>query len=244
MGNPKKSRKKYSTPSHPWQKERIEEEKKLLKEYGLKNKKEIWKESSLLKNFAKQAKRLIVEESAQAEIEKSHLLKKLFSFGLVEKGAKLEDVLSLTLRNILERRLQTLVYKKKLAKSVDQARQFIVHRHVIVSERKITMPSYIVSREEEAFIGFVSKSPLFNQDHPERVQEAVVAEKPKKTEEKKEAKSTKAKKEEKPEKTAKTTEKKVPKKETKKEKKKSDKKDAEKPKEEKKEASKENKEGK
>jgi len=193
MGSPRRPRKKYSKPSHPWQKERIEEEKKLIEEYGLKNKNEIWRASSLLKNFTLQAKTLIIETSVQAEIEKNQLLKKLFSLGLVEEGAKLEDVLSITVKRILDRRLQTLVYKKKLARSINQARQFIVHRHIVIGDRKIIMPSYLVTREEEAFIGFISKSPLFNQDHPERVEQMVIKKEPPKKE-KKEAKQTEGKK--------------------------------------------------
>ena len=181
MGSPKRARKKYSKPSHPWQKERIEEEKALLREYGLKNKKEIWRAASLLKKFTSQAKSLIIETSVQAEVEKKQLLKKLYSLGLVEEGAKLEDVLSINVKNILDRRLQTLISKKKLARSIQQARQFVIHRHVLIGDNKITMPSYLVSREEEAFIGFISKSPFFNQDHPERAEQAVVKqEKPKK----------------------------------------------------------------
>lgn len=194
MGNPRRPRKKFSKPRHPWEKERIEEEKKLLEEYGLKNKMEIWRASSLLKNFTSQAKTLIIGTSTQAEIEKSQLLKKLSSLGLLEEGAKLEDVLSLTLRNILDRRLQTLVYKKKLSKSINQARQFIIHRHIVIGERKIIVPSYLVTKEEEAFIGFISKSPLFSQDHPERVEEPVI----KKSVQKKEDKKPKEKPKEKP----------------------------------------------
>jgi len=43
MGKPKFSRKKYETPSHPWQEDRIKAENELVKKYGLKNKKEVWK---------------------------------------------------------------------------------------------------------------------------------------------------------------------------------------------------------
>jgi len=191
MGSPKKPRRKYSKPSHPWQKARIEAERILFKEYGLRNKKEIWKATSLLRNFTHQTKKLIIGKSAQAEIEKDHLLKRLFSLGLLGEGAKLEDVLSISVKNLLDRRLQTLVYKKRLARTIQQARQFIVHRHIVVGDRTIVMPSYLVTREEEAFIGFTSKSALFNQDHPERVEKAI----PKKeTPVKKERKSNKKRK--------------------------------------------------
>ena len=51
MGDPKKQRKKYTTPRHPWQRDRLDEERQLLKDYGLKNKKELWKFESLLRKF-------------------------------------------------------------------------------------------------------------------------------------------------------------------------------------------------
>ena len=56
MGDIKRQRKKFSKPSHPWNKERILAEQELLKEYGLKSKKDIWKMNSILSNFARQAK--------------------------------------------------------------------------------------------------------------------------------------------------------------------------------------------
>lgn len=169
MGHPKLKKKKFSKPSHPWQKERIEEEKTLLKEFGLKNKEEIWKVTSLLRKYARQAKNLIALKTPRAEIEKAQLTKKLSSFGLINENAKLEDVLTITLKDILNRRLQTLVYKHKLAKSIRQARQFIIHEHISVGDKKITFPSYLVSKQKETTINFAPNSPLFNQDHPERV---------------------------------------------------------------------------
>lgn len=170
MGDPKKQRKKYTTPSHPWQKGRIEEEKELLKQYGLKNKREIWKMRSILKKFASQAKKLIFLTGPQAAIEKKQLMTKLVSLSLIEENAKLEDVLTITLKNIMERRLQTLVYKKNLTKSIKQARQFIVHRHITVDNNLITFPSYLVTKAAEDKINFLPSSSLSNPDHAERAQ--------------------------------------------------------------------------
>lgn len=171
MGQPKLKKKTYSKPTHPWQKERLEEENALLKEFGLKNKKEVWRVASLLRKYARQAKHLIVLTTPQAEIEKAQLLKKLSSLGLISETAKIEDVLTITLRGILSRRLQTLVYRNKLAKSIRQARQFISHEHIFVGDKKITSPSYLVSKKEEQLINFAPNSPFFNQDHPERATE-------------------------------------------------------------------------
>ncbi|MFH0868032.1 MAG: 30S ribosomal protein S4 [Candidatus Woesearchaeota archaeon] len=181
MGSPKKQRKKFSKPSHPWQKERILAEKELLKEYGLKRKYEIWKMSSILKNFTSQAKNLITIKNPQVEKERKQLLTKLSSLGLVGKSAKIEDVLSLTLKDIMERRLQTLVYRKHMANNIKQARQFIVHAHISLGDKKITVPSYIVLLDEEASIQFSQGSVLANSEHPSRVKED--KKKPKKKEE-------------------------------------------------------------
>ena len=155
MGDPKKQRKKFSKPSHPWQKERIAEEKGILKQYGLRRKYEIWKMDSLLKKFLHRAKTIIGERTAQSELEKKQLLNRLYLMGLLKKDSKVEDVLNLTLKNVLERRLQTLVYKKQLAKTMSQARQFITHEHIAVGNKKITVPSYLVSIEEELNIRMV-----------------------------------------------------------------------------------------
>ena len=169
MGDPRRKRKKYSTPTHPWQGERIDEEKTLMTEYGLKNKKEIWKADSLLRNFKSQAKRLISLPTKQAEIEATQLLKKMNSLGLLEKNAKVEDVLGVNLRDVLERRFQTLVFRKKFSRSITQARQFITHRHMAIADRAIDVPSYLVKTEEESKLHVRPTSSLFSEDHPERI---------------------------------------------------------------------------
>jgi|SRR3989338_4317297 len=155
MGDPKRHRKKFSTPSHPWQKERIDAEKELLNQYGLRRKYEIWKMDSLLKKFLNRAKTLIAQRSPQSEMEKRQLLERLSSMGLIKKESKAEDVLNLTLRDVMERRLQTLVHRKQIAQTMLQARQFITHEKIAVGGRKITAPSYLVSIREEPQIKLV-----------------------------------------------------------------------------------------
>jgi len=171
MGDPKRIKKKYSTPIHPWQAERIEEEKELTREYGFRNKTEIWKINSILRNFLRQAKRLAATKTEQSEKEKNQLLDRLKRLGLLPETASLDDVLDISLKDLLERRLQTLVFRKGLSRSVKQARQFIVHRHIEVDKKKITVPSYLVSKSEEPLISFIPSSSLSSPDHPERKQE-------------------------------------------------------------------------
>ena len=168
MGDPRKARKKYAGPKKPWDKARLEDEAEIKKEYGTLNKKEIYRMRSLLKKFALQAKNLLSSSSNQAEQEKKSLLNKLHSFALVGADAQLDDVLALQLKNIMERRLQTVVYRKGLANTMKQARQFIVHRHIKIGIKPITSPSYIVSKDEESKLSFIEKSPFAKEDHPER----------------------------------------------------------------------------
>ena len=168
MGDTRRFRKIFARPFKPWDETRIAEEKTLLKTYGLKNKKEIWKAEAMLRRFKAQAKELIATKGLQAEIEKGQLLGRLASLGLTSQNADLDTVLGLTINNLLDRRLQTLVYNKKLTRSPDQARQFIVHKHIIIRGKKIAVPSYLVRKDEEDTITYSPESSLSNEIHPER----------------------------------------------------------------------------
>lgn len=171
MGDPKKRRKQFSTPHKRWEETRIKEEGDLSREYGLANKREIWKSDSELRNFKRQAKRLLALKTEQAEKEKLQLIKKLKSLSLIGESASIDAILELSIKNILERRLQTLVFKKGIARSVKSARQFITHSHILVDGRKVTVPSYMVKKDEESKISFAVDSPFFSTEHPERAKE-------------------------------------------------------------------------
>jgi small subunit ribosomal protein S4 len=129
-----------------WDKERIEKEKVLMKTFGLKKKTEIWRTEAMLRKYRRMARDLAAKKDKEKE---KILIKKLIKIGLLQEGATLDDVLGLTLENLLERRLQTIIYKMGLANSIKQARQFITHGHVKIGNRKIIYPSYIVSKDEE-----------------------------------------------------------------------------------------------
>lgn len=169
MGDPKKLRKKYSPPRHPWVAANIELDKELIREYGLRNKKEIRKMDSILKKYKDLAKKLIAIKTIQGEKEKAQIMDKLQRIGLIQAGAELDNVLDLDIKDVLERRLQSLVFRQGLARSVKQARQFITHRQIMVNEKKITFPSFIVSKKEESQIKFDPQSSLSKEDHPERI---------------------------------------------------------------------------
>ncbi len=179
MGDPRKLRKQYATPMHPWNAEALEKEKVLTQEYGLKNKKEIYRANTFLKKYRSIAKRLATSSSAQSDKETEQVLGKLVRLGILPPGSGLSDILSLEPRDILERRLQTRVFRLGLARSVSQARQFITHRHIMVKGTEISSPSYLIDVQEDQQILFRGKSSLSNIEHPERsipVKEEVVAE--------------------------------------------------------------------
>jgi small subunit ribosomal protein S4 len=173
MGDPKRARKKHIRPVKIWQKDRIEEDKVLMKEYGLKRKKEIWRMDYILTSLRKQAKNLTARDDEQSKKEEKQLLERLKRLSLMKAG-KLDDVLNLTLKDILDRRLETIVYKKGLARSINQARQFIVYGHISIKGAKVTIPSYLVNGEEENNISYSPESSLANAEHAERIKEKKV----------------------------------------------------------------------
>ncbi|HWG92248.1 MAG TPA: 30S ribosomal protein S4 [Candidatus Thermoplasmatota archaeon] len=171
MGDPKFSRKKYDTPSHPWQAARIKEEKEIAKKYGLKNKTEVWKALSVLRSIRGQARDLQGKQALndpQVNLETKNLLSRLNRLGILEGDAGLDDVLALNVEAVLTRRLQTQAYLKGLAATPDQARQLIVHGHVAVNGGRVRVPGYLVTRAEEAMITYAAGSVLENDQHPVR----------------------------------------------------------------------------
>jgi small subunit ribosomal protein S4 len=139
-------KKKYETPLNPWDKERLEKERQLMKTYGLKKKQELWRTEALLKKYRKIARSLIAKRDKEKE---KTLIEKLNKIGVLSGDATLDDVLSLTVENFLERRLQTILFRKGMAKSIKHARQLITHGHVIIDGKKIVYPSYLVPVSEE-----------------------------------------------------------------------------------------------
>jgi len=171
MGKPKFSRKKYETPSHPWQEDRIKEENELIKKYGLKNKREIWKAQTRLRKYRSQARSLLAKIATgdeQSKKESEQLLLHLSRMNILPSNSTLDDVLTLNTEAILGRRLQTITYLKGLANTPRQARQLIAHGHIAISGRKVTIPGYMVTKDEESEVSYVAKSPLNDPLHPAR----------------------------------------------------------------------------
>ncbi len=161
MGDPKKPRKKWERPGHPWIKERLLEEMELLGKYGLRNKREIWKAQTLLRRIREKAKALLSLPPEIRAAREAELIRKLYHMGLLEsESATIDEILGLTTEHVLERRLQTIVYRKGFARTIHEARQLIVHGHIAIAGRRVTSPGYLVTREEEDLIDIAPGSPL------------------------------------------------------------------------------------
>lgn len=170
----RRTRKQYATPKNPWNKERFESEEQLVRGYGLKNKTEIYKADFVLRTFRSQAKRLSAGRTDQDAAEETQMLGRLRRLGLIGPEDGLDAVLQLQVENLLDRRLQTVLYRKGLAKSMKQARQFITHAHVALDGVKITAPGHLTTLEEQEKLDFRATSTLASEDHPERALEKTI----------------------------------------------------------------------
>lgn len=147
----------------PYEKERIHNELKVVGEYGLKNKRELWRVHYTLAKIRKAARNLLTlpENDTKRIFEGSALLNRLTKLGILDESRqKLDYVLSLTVNDLLDRRLQTQVSKNGLAKSVHHARTLINHRHISVQDQLVNQPAFIVWKENERNIQYAKSSVL------------------------------------------------------------------------------------
>ena len=168
MGDPRRKRKKYEAPRHPWRRDQIEAELKLIGEYGLRNKRELWRYKTMLSQIRGIARSLLAgSESESVKAEKEYL-QKLSRVAVLSEEASIDDVLDLDIRGLLERRLQTIVFRAGLSKSIHQARQLISHGHIAIGNRVVAVPGYLVQKIEEPAIKYNPQSALSRADHPVR----------------------------------------------------------------------------
>ncbi|VVC03612.1 30S ribosomal protein S4 [Candidatus Burarchaeum australiense] len=153
MGDPRRLKRKYDVPKRIWNTERITEEQALKGEYGLKNMRELWGAKKVLRKIRHEARRML-SLGEQGKLESQNLVKSTVRLGYTKEGATLDGLLSLSMRDILERRLQTRVVKLGLAKSVKQARQLIVHGFIAINGQKTSAPGYVVPMAEEKGIAY------------------------------------------------------------------------------------------
>lgn len=166
MGDPKRHRKKYVTPIRPWDRARIEKEVQLVVKYGLRNKRELWRFQNILRKYRRVARDLLAEidlsgrEGDVAKAKARTVIRRLYKMGILPENATLDDILNLSVEDFLERRLQTVVYRQGIARTIKQARQFITHGHIAVDGRRVTSPSFIVARDLESKVSIYKNSPL------------------------------------------------------------------------------------
>ncbi|MFQ5920611.1 MAG: 30S ribosomal protein S4 [Nitrososphaerales archaeon] len=166
MGDPKRPRKTFKKPRRLWSSDQLMQELETIGTYGLRNKRELWKTQTELSRIRKDARALLALPEEVRHAKGAELLRSLNRLGLVSGDATLDDVLNLKTEDLLERRLQSVVMRKKFAKSPNLARQMVVHGHIVIRDRVINIPGYLVRRDEEqsvivradsAYAGMVSE---------------------------------------------------------------------------------------
>ena len=160
MGDPKYPRKVWRKPKRPLNYELKMEELQTLGTFGLRTKRELWKAHTELSRVRQQARSLLALTQKVRDEKEPILLKSLARIGLVKNDATLDDVLNLKPTDLLARRLQTIVSNKLGFKTPYQARQAVIHGHIMVGDRKIDIPSYTVTVAEEDSIHFTPESKI------------------------------------------------------------------------------------
>jgi len=158
MGDPKTPRRVWKKPKRPLNYDLMMDELKTLGTFGLKTKKELWKTQTELSRVRLQARSLLALRQEERERKEPILIQSLSKIGLVDQNSTLDDVLNLQVNDLLSRRLQTMAQRILFFKTPYQARQAIVHGHVMIGDGVVTIPSYIVKTEEEAKIRLIPES--------------------------------------------------------------------------------------
>ena len=161
MGDVKNFRRVWNKPKRPLNFDLKMEELKILGEFGLKTKRELWKARTELSRVRNQARSLLALRQEVRDKEEPILIHSLSRIGLVEHNATLDDVLNLEINDLLSRRLQTIIMKKFYFKTPYQARQAISHGHIMIGDRIVNIPSYVVKTDEEDTVTLTPES-IFN----------------------------------------------------------------------------------
>ncbi|MDE1851336.1 MAG: 30S ribosomal protein S4 [Candidatus Micrarchaeota archaeon] len=152
MGDPKKIRKKFERPKLMWNKERIDHDHGLRDRYGLKNLRELWKVSTEVSRIRRNVREVLSGRST--EKVGFSIRDRLARYNVISKDATIDDMLNITPEALLDRRLQSLVFKKGLARTPKQARQLITHGFISVNGQKVKSPGFMVSIDQEGHIGY------------------------------------------------------------------------------------------
>ena len=160
MGAPKRNRKKYDKPKDMWNLARISADNALLEEYGLKNMRELWKVQTELSTLRRNVRSLLSGTSMQGTAVQERMVGRLARYGITSNQSTLDNLLDLNENAFLSRRLQSLVFKKGLAKTIKQSRQLIVHGYISINGKRVNKPGYRVSVGEEPHIGYYKRIDL------------------------------------------------------------------------------------
>lgn len=172
MGDPRKPKNKFERPRKPWDKQEIELRNALCEKYGLKNKRELWVVEAFLRKKRAVARKLLALPLEERLAKQRELVDSLEKINVLKKDATLDDVLNIKIEDLLERRLQTIVWRKGLARTVRQARQLITHGHIAIGDRVVNVPGYLVLKSEESKIRFA------NPEIEEKIKAMAIASKP------------------------------------------------------------------
>merc|ERR1712243_144273 len=154
--------KTFVTPRRPFEKSVLDQELKLIGEYGLRNKREVWRVKYTLAKMRKAVRELLTldEKDPRRLFQGNALLRRLVRTGVLDESKmKLDYVLGLKNEDFLERRLQTQVFKLGLAKSIHHSRVLIRQGHIRVRKQLVNIPSFIVRLESQKHINLALNSP-------------------------------------------------------------------------------------
>ncbi len=175
MGDPRRLRNKYERPKKLWDVDRLAEEKGLKTEFGLKNMRELWHITAILKKYRRETRRLLSQTEDERKDDAKKILLKLVGMGVLKDTSSLDDVLSLEVREFLERRLETIVLRQGLARTMPQSRQLITHGFIMVNGRRVTRPGCIIGLKD---VVAYSKPIDISSKAPEQKEEPKPAEQP------------------------------------------------------------------
>lgn len=185
MGAPKRNRRKFEKPKARWNLERIKADRALIDEYGLKNHKELWKVQTEVSRIRRNVRELLAGGGSEDEDTKQKMIARLARLGVATQTTTLDDLLDLKVNDLLNRRLQTIVFRKGMARSIKQARQITVHGFVAINSRKVNRPGYLVDSMTEKAISYYKPIDLQPEKGGKVLQEGAAepnAESPKKEE--------------------------------------------------------------
>ncbi|MBM1154481.1 30S ribosomal protein S4 [archaeon] len=165
-GLPGRHRKKWRAPYHPWKRDLLMQELELVGRYGLRNKRELWRVKAEVSRVRRIIRGILSKPREEQERIGGPVLARLKRLGVLPPDATFDDVLDLKPEQFLERRIQTIVFKKGLARTIHQARQMVVHGHIAIGDKIVWSPGYLVSVDEEPLVRYSPKSPFNDSNHP------------------------------------------------------------------------------